>query len=216
MATVFSSDFFHCLNLVQPDPEGLNGGKRKKNGKKINRTGRALSNRTMEAVLAPLNPTSAHYSLRASPKDARPAGAARFPHIHRRLIHFPKHKSNREWRGGEGKAPRVRSRERHPGAGRAAGAYLRGLRGAPRARLEGARLRRRRPAGREKEEEEEEGRDGSGRAAVPLSPAEPRTERAVPRRMRAVGAAVERLLAAAQRSARLSVGVYEAAKLLNA
>lgn len=60
------------------------------------------------------------------------------------------------------------------------------------------------------------GRDGSGRAAVPLSPAEPRTERAVPRRMRAVGAAVERLLAAAQRSARLSVGVYEAAKLLNA
>lgn len=35
-------------------------------------------------------------------------------------------------------------------------------------------------------------------------------------RMRAVGAAVERLLAAAQRSARLSVGVYEAAKLLNA
>lgn len=60
------------------------------------------------------------------------------------------------------------------------------------------------------------GRVGSGRAAVPLSPAEPRTERAVPRRMRAVGAAVERLLAAAQRSARLSVGVYEAAKLLNA
>lgn len=67
----------------------------------------------------------------------------------------------------------MRSRERHPGAGRAAGAYLRGLRGAPRARLEGARLRRRRPAGREKEEEEEEeGRGGTGRAAsAPPAPA---------------------------------------------
>lgn len=59
-----------------------------------------------------------------------------------------------------------------------------------------------------------EGWDGTGRGAA--GAVEPRTDRAVPRRMRAVGAAVERLLAAAQRSARLSVGVYEAAKLLNA
>lgn len=182
MATVFSSDFFHCLNLVQPDPEGLNGGKRKKNGKKINRTGRALSNRTMEAVLAPLNPTSAHYSLRASPKDARPAGAARFPHIHRRLIHFPKHKSNREWRGGEGG-------ERHRGCGAGNGtpgragrraltcggcAGLRGRgwreRGSAAAGPQGGRRRRRRR------------RDGEGRDALPpLRPPPPGWSQVRPR-----------------------------------
>lgn len=59
------------------------------------------------------------------------------------------------------------------------------------------------------------GRTGRGRAGEaagpPLTPCS-----AFPSRMGSVGEALERLLAAAQRQGCLTVGVYEAAKLMNA
>lgn len=50
----------------------------------------------------------------------------------------------------------------------------------------------------------------------PRAPGAPLTPPDLLSRMRSVGAALERLLVAAQRQGCLTVGVYEAAKLMNA